>query len=965
MRSTLTLALDHLSRSWNAPQLLPALALLASALAAAKTPRRHTLLAHAVCWAAVWGYACVRVGVFAGWEKSKRRRWCWTAGFLYAVGEVCERAARDQEGLWWAKALLPLTVFLILRCVLALPSPNATPFTNTATPGPLQEQWPTSSGRLFAVLTGSAAVVLASPYVAHQAKALGVCSAIFTAAAFILLEGAFKLEDDDGHGYGSLVQANGSIARRPSISYSSTDVHMSTTRDTAAAIAITSFITSFFMETYRSKSLVWRPIYEELGWGITPDEEFNFGFALLAFITGVAADLLTVDMIRRHGSLGLGLVIPGASILLKLISEFSMTNLWFAGLYSACCLLFVEESTSSLPLALPSRRRGRFKHLVSVLGALSFAFVISSTVFRAPGFSRPVGPSPIKTSPPEVAEQPLRMEDTTHHPMAQLIKNAQDEYETVLSGQSKTLQQAVTEYRRRYGMHPPPNFDKWYEFARSKGVVLIDEYDTIYHALLPFWALSPSVIRARVSEALGFDENFLIALSVRGGESVRMERGMEWEQKAILGMIRDFVQYLPDMDLAFNIHDEPRVVVPERQLSTMVHKAKSEAVPAAFATKNPKNAFSARPEDLNDGTRLQEFFSTRFNRFAHQATWTESRLSCPPDTPASSFEESPLDNLTAYALGDLGFIYNRTAFSDICMSPSLRNTYGFFAAPNAFNIAHDLVPIFSQSKLSSFQDILYPSPWYWFQKTKYDEERDVEWDEKADELYWRGSTTGGYSRNGGWRKHHRQLFVREITAHNNAKILVDKKASSENEDGSNTNKKDDNPNWQVSEVPRQDLKHLLNIAFSHIGQCDASDCLAQTEFFAPLAPRADQQDAWRSKLLLDIDGNAFSGRFYAFLRSKSLVFKLALFREWHDEWVRPWVHFVPLGLRGGEWVEAVRWFVGDGEGRARAREMAERGRGFAGGSLRRVDFEVWMFRLLIEYGRVIDDDRENIGYPGP
>jgi hypothetical protein len=33
--------------------------------------------------------------------------------------------------------------------------------------------------------------------------------------------------------------------------------------------------------------------------------------------------------------------------------------------------------------------------------------------------------------------------------------------------------------------------------------------------------------------------------------------------------------------------------------------------------------------------------------------------------------------------------------------------------------------------------------------------------------------------------------------------------------------------------------------------------------------------------------------------------------------------------------------------------------------LRNVDFEVWFFRLLLEYGRVVDDRREEIGFPGP
>jgi len=295
-----------------------------------------------------------------------------------------------------------------------------------------------------------------------------------------------------------------------------------------------------------------------------------------------------------------------------------------------------------------------------------------------------------------------------------------------------------------------------------------------------------------------------------------------------------------------------------------------------------------------------------------------------------SIDESPPDNSTAYALGDLGFVYNHTAFTDICMYPSLRDNYGFFAAPNAFNIVQDLVPIFSQSKISSFQDILYPSPWYWLEKTKYDEKRDPDWDKKQEKLYWRGSTTGGYSRHGGWRRQHRQRFVREINALGEAKVLA-------NVDGQ----------WQTETKSRPEYKDMFDVTFSGIGQCEPADCQAQTEFFN-VVEKVDQQDAWGFKHLLDIDGNAFSGRFYAFLKSKSMVYKMALFQEWHMEWLKPWVHYVPLSLKGDEWLEAVRWYSREEEGREQGRVMAERSREFAGKALRKEDMEIWFFRLLLE-----------------
>ncbi|RDW89478.1 hypothetical protein BP6252_01510 [Coleophoma cylindrospora] len=574
-----------------------------------------------------------------------------------------------------------------------------------------------------------------------------------------------------------------------------------------------------------------------------------------------------------------------------------------------------------------------------------------ATIPRRPISSNPLSNSPSAQAPvPATPKTPAYELGTSSHPIWQLIKNAEQDFENKKAAQSKTLEGAVAEYRRRYGIPPPPNFDKWYQFAVSRNVQLIDEYDIIHDALTPFWGLKPSTIRARAREALGFG-NSLIGLMIRDGESKKIEGGGDWQREATVGMMKDFVKYLPDMDICFNIHDEPRVVVPHDDLARLVRSAKEVQMPKANAVAAPRNTWSLRPKDMNDGSRIDEVKLTRFNVFAHQPTWTHSRISCSPESPARALEDGPKeDNYNSYAVGELGFVYNQTAFSDICQSPSLAETYGFFDRPNAFNIVHDLFPIFSQSKISSFSDILYPSPWYWYGKVPYDGSADYAWTEKKDSFYWRGSTTGGFSRDGGWRRQHRQKIVTKINAVDQAKILVNRSPTPEGKE-----------DWQVKSVPRSDFKDIMDIYFSHVGQCDEGDCNAQKEFFT-IKKTAEQQDAWKYKYLLDMDGNAFSGRFHAFLKSKSLVYKMAVFREWHEEWLKPWVHFIPLSLRGDEWVEAVRWFAGETTGKKEAERIALQGQDWANRVLRNEDMEVWFFRLLLEYGRLVDDDREIIGY---
>ncbi|KAF4551576.1 Hypothetical protein D9617_13g100770 [Elsinoe fawcettii] len=593
---------------------------------------------------------------------------------------------------------------------------------------------------------------------------------------------------------------------------------------------------------------------------------------------------------------------------------------------------------------------------------LLLAVVVAGTLFiflrqNLTGSYRhePVAPvresSPEKPIPAPVKPIPRPLNGAREHPIDLLVKDNERDFRVMIDRQSSTLEEAVKNYKKRYGMSPPPRFDDWYRFAKKKGVQIIDDYDTIYHSMLPFWGLKPSTVRGRVREALGFDGNALIAIMIRGGKVTHHQAGPDWQQQATIGMLEEFIQYLPDMDLAFNIHDEPRVVVPHDELDRLVSLGKSRQ---AKSSSNPKTKqFSARPQDLQSGKRVLEVKTTRFNVFAHQPVWLPSRLSCSIDSPARAVEDSP-DDLAKYALSTLGFIHNHTAFTDICNTPSLATSHGFFDRPNAFNVVHDLVPIFSQSKMSSFQDILYPSPWYWSEKVHYNPKADPSWPSKAAKLWWVGSTTGGFSRNGGWRRQHRQKLVTKLNALDIAKIMHNSATSSGDLGG-------ENPDWNIKDVQREEYKDLMDVHFSHIGQCDPGDCDAQKEFFQ-MVKQADFQTAWKHRFLLDVDGNAFSGRFYAFLKSKSLPIKMNVFREWHEEWIRPWVHFVPLSLRAEEGLELVRYLSAEEEGRRTAERLAEQGRMWAEKTLRNEDFEVWFFRLLLEYARVIDDERENIGY---
>ena len=79
------------------------------------------------------------------------------------------------------------------------------------------------------------------------------------------------------------------------------------------------------------------------------------------------------------------------------------------------------------------------------------------------------------------------------------MAEAETRYRNLLGKQSKTLPQAVAEYKRRYGRNPPRGFDDWWRFAQENNVVMIDEYNNINEDLAPFWTLSGEQMRERAT----------------------------------------------------------------------------------------------------------------------------------------------------------------------------------------------------------------------------------------------------------------------------------------------------------------------------------------------------------------------------------------------------------------------------------------------------------------------------------
>lgn len=153
----------------------------------------------------------------------------------------------------------------------------------------------------------------------------------------------------------------------------------------------------------------------------------------------------------------------------------------------------------------------------------------------------------------------------------------------------------------------------------------------------------------------------------------------------------------------------------------------------------------------------------------------------------------------------------------------------------------------------------------------------------------------------------------------------------------------------------------MDVGFTEIVRC-RDDCDEEAKEFEIKSP-LKFEDFFKYKFLPDIDGSAFSGRWISFLMSRGVPFKVALFREWFDSRLIPWRHFIPLDprLRERDFKSVVDWFMTE-ENWSWAKKVADWGREWSLQTLRDVDAEIYMFRLLLEYARVMSDQRDELGF---
>ncbi|KAL8649795.1 MAG: hypothetical protein Q9210_004185, partial [Variospora velana] len=489
-------------------------------------------------------------------------------------------------------------------------------------------------------------------------------------------------------------------------------------------------------------------------------------------------------------------------------------------------------------------------------------------------------------------------EGTRMHPLDGLLSAASAQHDAWLqqASASRTLDECTAEYRRRYKRPPPPGFDAWYRYATERSSVIIDDFDNLMDDLQLFWAIRPAEIRKRTHLAFG-DWNEVAKLSIRSGKA---EIGPEvkpthrWMLDGVMAMMSNYIDKIPDMDLGFNINDEPRIAIPYDDLQSLL---KASAIGPRTAKDTVLNEFSkdrAASWNFSDSSDTETPNAPFTDQSFLPSFHTYGSISCPRSSRArrSYLWDTRALCTTCFAPHSTGiFLSNWTLSASPCHQPDLAHLHGFYLSPAAFKPSHSLYPIFSQSKAYGYADIRYPSPWNYMDKAVYapypnasDQHYDPPFSEKSDTLFWRGATSEGLSRFGEWQGMARQRLVHLANNHTSSTFypifLPNLHPQKQNQE------EKEEPSYSLHTIPSSLLPALglgptitdINLV-SKIDRCWDADCPVQAREFG-LSESTDFQSHWRHKYLVDLDGAGFSGRFIPFLQSRSLPFKVAgVFRE--------------------------------------------------------------------------------------
>ncbi|ROW07855.1 hypothetical protein VMCG_03648 [Cytospora schulzeri] len=570
------------------------------------------------------------------------------------------------------------------------------------------------------------------------------------------------------------------------------------------------------------------------------------------------------------------------------------------------------------------------------------------------------------------------------HPVNKItaqIRTNQQRWNTQVTT-SESLRVAVDEYRDRHrGRNPPTGFSEWFDYAVQRDSPIIDYFQQIDDDILPFMGMKPSKIRDHIAR-IGTNRDIGL-LSIKNGIVSHQPSDDDSLMDSLVDLIRPFAQHLPDMDLPINLLDRPRVLASWSDKTRFQQAAmtkKFDLLTSGLNKRDESPSTETGPEDgsADEAQMLQD--KLRDRKLA--TPWEHQRQlgqACAPKSPTRwGFYANNRDFCSAcansHAYGQL--VQNWTQAQDICHQPDMFNLHGFYMADLPLQPFTELVPVFGRSKTDRFSDILIPLSRGNDNETYDTDSQDTAFYSKESRLFWRGEVGTNFG----------MVSSRLLSGGHQERLShMANNASADESVAICLATPGDKERFRYERVSLLEANSALKFdaGLSDYSMCVGSGCEAAKVEFG-FKPR-DEDDKMkldnRYVMVLDSDEGPPQDLLKV-LRSNSVpliasVFKMGL-QEWYSERLFPWVHFIPIDLRFHGLHSTLAYFMGlQGKGLINGRNVAmkgdaeganvisQEGRTWANKAIRKEDAEIYMFRLLLEWGRVVSDKRDEMDFVLP
>ncbi|ODO03427.1 hypothetical protein L198_02274 [Cryptococcus wingfieldii CBS 7118] len=550
------------------------------------------------------------------------------------------------------------------------------------------------------------------------------------------------------------------------------------------------------------------------------------------------------------------------------------------------------------------------------------------------------------------------------HPIALLIEQAEQKAKAMEAkiANVKSVKDAARDYTEAFGMRPP----KGYAYTQSVPLPHIPALPSLIpfvHKPFDAFLSHPAfLLRDRVTNLRNKDKSIFTLTFVpdgEGDEGTACESDEEWDPEDWDVRSRGRVVVRGEMAWSWRCNNTLSYILPILPLLPPDILTLNPPLEIAFSTDDgPRgmvhNSFREKSEALARAGRVWP--DGQLHQAEQSMRWTYGwSWSCPEDTPlktmGSDMVLNDIEELEAAQHGKIHFAFikisrQRTGGKAFVADPMSYMDY----CQNPHLMAVELQPAIATCRTMWNSDILGVPLDGVRETVPY-----ISWDDKPNhKVFWRGTATGSFhSKRDPWRSSQRErLHFFSTNTSGSVDLLL--------------------PNLASRSVPRQDvLDAWFDVGLSggpvqcseEDGSC--ADMAREIEFKG----RVKKEDGAKYRYVVDVDGNGWSSRFRRLLQGNNVVFKSTLCPEWFDTLLIPWYHYVPVKMDYSDFFDIISYFEGSPSGDIygnddQAKVIAQHALDFVNEKWREEDMRSFGFLLVLEWWRMLSDNREEASFQG-